>query len=120
MKKKAKVWFPAPPPPRLKKNPTKKKEKPAPKKLANKMIDEELQASVRKQVTDYLAPKKLELKHPMDPIGKIFFLRIMCQPTNKEPLSDYTTALSQNLMMRRRVTVITTKFPSSENNLTNR
>jgi hypothetical protein len=88
MKKNAKAWVPPPPPLKAKKNPTKKKEKPSPPKLSYEMTNEELNAHMKKVVTDHFAPKKPELKKPVDPTEQMFFVT-MCQPREKETLSDY-------------------------------
>jgi hypothetical protein len=69
VKKNTKAWVPPPPPPKAKKNPAKKKEKPQPPKLAYEMTNEELNAHVRKAVTDHFAPRKPEPKQSVDPIG---------------------------------------------------
>ena len=60
------------------------------------MINNELHAHVRKEVTNQFAPRKSELKQPIDPARKKFFLGIMCQPTNKQPLSDYECTITKS------------------------
>ncbi|RLN07527.1 hypothetical protein C2845_PM11G18360 [Panicum miliaceum] len=82
------AWVPPPPPPRAKRPPAKKKEKPQPQKLAYDMSQEELDDHVGKEVREQLALRKPELKQPVDPKGKKFFVQ-MCQPREKETLSDY-------------------------------
>ena len=44
---------------------------------------------MQKQVDDHFVSKKPEPKEPVDPAGKKFFLGIMCQPKDKETMSDY-------------------------------
>ena len=57
------------------------------------MTDEELTAYVQKELDDHFKPKKPEPKEPVDPTGKKFFLGIMCQPKEKETLSDYDRSI---------------------------
>ena len=59
------------------------------------MTPEELRASVKKEVDDHFAQKKPELKEPVDPVGKKFFLGIMCQPKEKETLPDYDRSITK-------------------------
>ena len=60
------------------------------------MTDEELTAHVQKEVHDHFKPKKPEPKEPVDPAGKKFFLGIMCQPKQKELLSDYDRSITKS------------------------
>ena len=60
------------------------------------MTDDELHAVVKKQATDHFVPKKPEPKQPVDPAGKKFFLGIMCQPKQKETLSDYHHSITNS------------------------
>jgi len=60
------------------------------------MTPEELRASVQKEVDDHFAQKKPETKEPVDPVGKKFFLGIMCQPKQKETLSDYHQSITNS------------------------
>ncbi|RLM61613.1 hypothetical protein C2845_PM14G08240 [Panicum miliaceum] len=92
----ANAWVPSPPPPKVKKNPAMKKEKPPPPKLAYNMTNEELNAHVRKEVTDYFTLKRMpEPKQPVNPAGKKFFIGI-CQPREKETLSDYDCSITNS------------------------
>jgi predicted ATP-dependent protease len=84
-----------PPPPKVKKNPAKKKEKPPPPKLAYEMTEEELNEHVRKEVREQFAPRKPEPKQPVDPAGQKFFVT-MCQPREKETLSDYDHSITKS------------------------
>ena len=95
-KKSSSIWVPPPLPPRLKKMQCKKKEKPAPDKLACDMTPEELTAHVQKEVADHFRPKKPEPKEPVDPAGKNFFLGIMCQPMKNERLSVYDHSITKS------------------------
>ena len=60
------------------------------------MINNELHAHVRKEVTNQVTPRKSELKQPIDPARKKFFLGIMCQPSEKETLSDYDHSITKS------------------------
>jgi hypothetical protein len=60
------------------------------------MTYEELDAYVAKEVHDHFKPKKPEPKMPVDPVGKKFFLAQMCQPKEKEPLSDYDRSITKS------------------------
>jgi hypothetical protein len=94
-KKNAKAWVPPPPPPKAKKNLAKKKEKPPPSKFAYEMTQEELNEHVRKEVREQFAPRKPEPKQPVDPAGQKFFVT-MCQPREKETLSDYDHSITKS------------------------
>jgi hypothetical protein len=95
VKKNAKAWVPPPPPPKAKKNPAKKKEKPPHPKLAYEMTQEELNKHVRKEVREQFTPRKTEPKQPLDLAGQKFFV-IICQPTEKERLSDYDRSITKS------------------------
>jgi hypothetical protein len=95
VKKNAKAWVPLPPPPKPEKNPAKKKEKPPPLKLAYGMTSEELNVQVRKEVTDRFASKKPQPKQLVDPARQKFFVS-MCQPREKETLSDYDRSITKS------------------------
>ena len=60
------------------------------------MTPEELTAAVQKEVDDHFKTKKPEPKEPVDPAGKKFFLGIMCQPKEKERLSDYDRSITKS------------------------
>ena len=60
------------------------------------MTHEELRAAVQKKVDDHFAPKKPKSKEPVNPAGKKFFLGIMCQPKEKETLSDYDLSITKS------------------------
>ena len=60
------------------------------------MTHEELRAAVQKKVDDHFAPKKPKPKEPVDPTGKKFFLGIMCQPKQKETMSDYDRSITKS------------------------
>jgi hypothetical protein len=50
---------------------------------------------VRKEVTDHFTPRKPELKQPVDPAEQKFFVT-MCQPREKETLSDYSRSITKS------------------------
>ena len=60
------------------------------------MTSEELDAYVAKEVHDHFKPKKPDPKEPVDPAGEKFFLGIMCQPKQKETLSDYHHSITNS------------------------
>ena len=60
------------------------------------MTPDELTEYVQKQVDDHFKPKKPEPKVPVDPACKKFFLGIMCQPKQKEQLSDYDRSITKS------------------------
>ena len=60
------------------------------------MTPEELQAHIDKEVCDHFKPKKPEPKVPMDLVAKKFFLAMMCQIKEKEPLSDYDRSITKS------------------------
>ena len=95
-KKKQSAWVPPPPPPRPKKTQEqKKKEKPAPEKSGYEMTPKELDAWVQEDVRKQLKPKKPSPKEPVDPVGKKFYLSLMCLP--KPPLmSDYDHSITKS------------------------
>ncbi|RLM64416.1 transposon protein, putative, CACTA, En/Spm sub-class [Panicum miliaceum] len=80
------------------------------------MTQEELNEHVRKEVREQFAPRNLEPKQPVDPVGQKFFVT-MCQPREKETLSDYDRSITKSY--RRRVIVGAKTFPCSENNPNN-
>jgi len=51
---------------------------------------------VQKEVDDHLKSKKLEPKEPVDPAGKKFYLSMMCQPKQKELMSDYDRSITKS------------------------
>ena len=74
----------------------KKKGKLELEKLGCDMISEELQAHVDKEVHDHFKPKKPEPKVLVDLAAKKFFLAMMCQTKEKEPLSDYDCPITKS------------------------
>ena len=60
------------------------------------MTPEELQVHVDKEVRDHFKPKKPEPKMPVDPTANKFFLAMMCQIKEKEPLSDYDRSITKS------------------------
>ena len=60
------------------------------------MTPEELQAHIDKEVCDHFKPKKPEPKVPVDPATKKFFLSMMCQTKEIEPLSDYDRSITKS------------------------
>jgi len=62
-------------------DPTTQEEREGPQeKSGYEITDEELPAHVKKEMRDHFKPKKLEPKEPVDPVGKKFYLSVMCQP----------------------------------------
>ena len=53
-------------------------------------------AHVQKDMHNHFKPKKPELKEPVEPAGRKFFLGIMCQPKQKELLSDYDRSITKS------------------------
>ena len=51
---------------------------------------------MEKEVRDHIKPKKPELKEPVDPAVKKFFLSMMCQPKQKELMSDYDRSITKS------------------------
>ena len=88
--------MPPPPPPRPKNTQArKKKENPVPEKSGYEMTPEELTAWVQEDMHKQLKPKKPPPKEPVDPVGKKFYLSIMCPP--KPPLmSDYNRSITKS------------------------
>ena len=78
------------------------------------MTPDELTAHVQKEVHDHFKPKKPEPKVLVDLAAKKFFLAMMCQTKEKEPLSDYDRSITKSC--EKRVIVGTTKSPISTNN----
>jgi len=60
------------------------------------MTSEQLDAYVAKEVHDHFKPKKPEPKVPVDLVAKKFFLAMMCQTKEKEPLSDYDRSITKS------------------------
>ena len=60
------------------------------------MTNEELTAWVQKDVREQLKPKKPPPKGPADPAGKKFYLSMMCQPKQKESMSDYDRSITKS------------------------
>ena len=60
------------------------------------MTNEELNAQVRKEVTDHFAPRKPEPKQPVDPSGQKFFLGIMCQPRERDTILHYDRSITKS------------------------
>ena len=60
------------------------------------MTDEELTAWVQEDVRKKLKPKKPPPKEPVDPTVKKFFLSMMCQPKQKELMSDYDRSITKS------------------------
>jgi len=50
---------------------------------------------VQKEVDDHLKPKKPEPKEPVDPAETKYFRFVMCQPKQKEILSDYDRLITK-------------------------
>ena len=60
------------------------------------MTAKELKAHVQNEVRDHFKPKKPEPKVPVDLVAKKFFLSMMCQIKEKEPLSDYDRSITKS------------------------
>ena len=60
------------------------------------MTNEELTAWVQEDVRKQLKPKKPAPKEPVDPAMKKFFLSMMCQPKQKELMSDYDRSITKS------------------------
>ena len=60
------------------------------------MTPEELTAWVQEDVRKQLKPKKPPPKEPVDPAAKKFFLSMMCQPKQKELMSDYDCSITKS------------------------
>ena len=60
-------------------------------------LDDWVQEDVRKQ----LKPKKPPPKESVDPTAKKFFLSMMCQPKQKELMSDYDRSITKSWEKKR-------------------
>ena len=67
-----------------------------PGKSGYEMTDEELTAWVPEDMRKQLKPKKPPPKEPVDPAAKKFYLSMMCQPKQKESMSDYDRSITKS------------------------